>query len=78
MYGKINTLTQQLEARDAELDQEKASVRALSEKLQDLQTTSAGFEGLAVQNKEIMDKLEEQHKAADDRHQRTGQELRDR
>ncbi|KAL2260964.1 hypothetical protein VTK26DRAFT_4901 [Humicola hyalothermophila] len=78
LYGKIGALTQELQEKDTQLNQEKQSVYALSEKVKDLETTFAGFEGLAAQSKEILNKLEEQHKVSDDQHQRVGQEFRNR
>lgn len=78
MYGKIDALTQQVEAKDAELGREKESVRALSKKLQDLQATSSGFEALAAQGKEILHKLGEQHATENERHQKSAEEFREK
>lgn len=78
MYKKIDALAQQVEVKDTELSQEKEATRALSKKVQELQATSSGFETLAAQGKAILDKLGLQNTKADEWHQRSSQEFRDR
>ena len=78
MYGRIDALAQQVEEKEAELSRERESVRSLSEKLQDLQATSSGFEALAVQGKEILQKIGEQQTKAEELHQKSAEELRDK
>jgi hypothetical protein len=50
----------------------------LSEKLQRLQATSTGFEALAAQGKEILNRLGEQAKKTEEQRQKLADELRDR
>lgn len=71
VYDKINVLAQQVEEKDAELRRERESVRGLSEKLQELQHTSTGFETLASQGREILDRLGEQATKADEQRQKS-------
>lgn len=78
MYGRVDTLTRQIEEKEAELSREQESVCALSEKLRDLQATSSGFETLAVQGKEILQKIGEQQTRAEEQHQKSAEELRDK
>jgi predicted nucleic acid-binding Zn-ribbon protein len=78
VYGKIDALTQQVQEKETELSRERENVRALSEQLQNLQATSSGFETLAIQGKEILQKLEEQQVKADEDCQKAAEEYRDR
>ncbi len=78
VYTKIDALTQEVEAKDAQLNQEKESARVLSKRVQDLQATSSGFEALAAQSEEILNKLGLQNTKADEWHQKSSQEFRDR
>ena len=78
MYGKIATLTQQVEEKESELRQERESVRALSKQLQELQDTSSGFEALAAQGKVILDKLGEQQAKPDEQHRKSAEELQNK
>lgn len=78
MYEQINALTQKLEEKEAQLALERESVRSLSEKLHDLQATSSGFEGLAVQGKEILRKLGEQYAKAEEHRDKSAEELQER
>ncbi len=78
MYDKIATLTQQVEEKEVELRQERESVCALSKQLGELQDTSSGFEALAAQGKEILDKLGEQQAKADEQHRKSAEELQNR
>jgi hypothetical protein len=78
VYGRIDILTKQVEEKEVELSRERESVCSLSEKLQDLQATSSGFEALAVQGKEILQKVGEQQTRAEEQHQRSAEELRNK
>ncbi|KAL2134431.1 hypothetical protein VTI74DRAFT_203 [Chaetomium olivicolor] len=78
LYGKIDVLTKEAEEKETELNRERESVRVLSEKLQALQATSSGFEALAAQGKEILDKFEVQRAKTEEQHHNFAQELRDR
>ncbi len=78
MYDKIATLTQQVEEKEVELRQERESVCALSKQLRELQHTSSGFEALAAQGKEILNKLGEQQAKADEQHRKSAEELQNR
>jgi uncharacterized protein YoxC len=78
VYGKIDVLTHQVEEKEAELNREREAVRSLSTKLQDLQATSSGFEALAVQGKEILQKLGEQQTKAEEHHQKSARDFQDR
>jgi hypothetical protein len=71
-------LTQQVEEKEIELRQERESVCALSKQLQGLQATSASFEALAAQGKQILDTIGEQQAKADEQRQKSVEELRDR
>ncbi|KAK4043138.1 hypothetical protein C8A01DRAFT_13306 [Parachaetomium inaequale] len=73
---QIDNLTQHVEEKEAELSREREAVRSLSTKLQDLQATSSGFEALAVQGKEILQKLGEQQTKAEEHHQKSAEEFR--
>ncbi|KAH6843094.1 hypothetical protein B0I37DRAFT_437149, partial [Chaetomium sp. MPI-CAGE-AT-0009] len=75
---QINALTVEVNEKEAELSRERESVRSLSEKLRDLQATSGGFERLAIQGKEIMQKLGEQYTEAEAHRNNSAEELRDR
>ncbi|KAL2018267.1 hypothetical protein VTK56DRAFT_1021 [Thermocarpiscus australiensis] len=75
LYGKINTLTQIAEEKDSELRREREEVSVLLKKLQDLQSTSIGFEALAAQSKEILQNLEERNKQAEERHRTSTEEV---
>jgi hypothetical protein len=50
----------------------------LFEKLQDLRATSSGFEAVAVQGKEVLQKIGEQQTRAEEQHQKSAEELRDK
>ncbi|KAJ4293731.1 hypothetical protein N0V88_005239 [Collariella sp. IMI 366227] len=78
LYGKIEALTYQVEEKETELNRERQSVKVLSEKLQDLQTTASGFEALAAQGKEILGKFEEQRKREEAQHKHFAEELQKR
>jgi predicted nucleic acid-binding Zn-ribbon protein len=78
VYGKIDALTQQVQEKETELSRERENVRALSEQLQNLQATSSGFETLAIQGKEILQKLEEQQVKENEERQKAAKEYRDR
>ncbi len=78
VYGKIDTLMRQVEEKEVELEQERNSVRALSKQLQDLQETSSSFEALAIQGKEILDRLGEQQAKSDEQHRKSTEELQNR
>jgi paraquat-inducible protein B len=78
VYGKIDALTQQVQEKETELSRERENVRALSEQLENLQATSSGFEALATQGKEILQKLEKQQVKANEERQKTAEEFRDR
>ena len=78
VYKQINSLKQQVEEKEAELDQERESIRSLSERLHDLQATSSGFEGLAVQGKEILRQLGEQHAKAEEHRNKSAEEWNER
>lgn len=78
MYSQINLLTDQIKEKDSELGKERETVRLLSERLKDLQETASSFEALAAQSKEILDKLEEQRKEADDRRQKEAKDFQQR
>jgi Predicted membrane protein len=78
VYGQINLLTDQIKEKDSELGKERETVRLLSERLKELQETASGFEALAAQNKKILDKLEEQQKEADNRHQKETKDFQQR
>ncbi|EAQ85174.1 hypothetical protein CHGG_09188 [Chaetomium globosum CBS 148.51] len=75
---QINSLKQQIEEKEAELGQERESVRSLSERLQDLRATSSGFEELALQGKEILRELGEQHAKAEEHRNKSAEELQKR
>ncbi len=60
MLHRIEAAHKRLEEKNAELATERENARVLSEKLSHLQAASVGFEGLASQNREILDKLEDQ------------------
>lgn len=78
VYEQINSLKQQIEEKEAELGQERESVRSLSERLQDLRATSSGFEELALQGKEILRELGEQHAKAEEHRNKSAEELQKR
>jgi hypothetical protein len=78
VYGKIDVLTKQVEEKEAELSRERECVRSLFEQLQDLRATSSGFEAVAVQGKEILQKIGEQQTRAEEQHQKSAEELRDK
>lgn len=78
VYGKIEALTHQVEEKEADLNRERRSVKVLSEKLQDLQATSSGFEALAAQGKEILGKFEEQRTREEAQHKQCAEELQKR
>jgi hypothetical protein len=78
VYGKINSLTRQVKEKEVNLEQERESVRALSEQLQDLQVTSSGFEALATQGKEILKRLGDHQANADEQHRKSAEELRNK
>lgn len=78
MYVKIDNLTQQVEEKELELAKEKESVRFLTEKLQSLQTTSSGFEALAVQGKEIMNRLAAQQAETELQRQKLAEDFQQR
>ncbi|KAK4150878.1 hypothetical protein C8A00DRAFT_45804 [Chaetomidium leptoderma] len=69
---------EQVEEKEADLSRERESVRALSKRLQDLQATSSGFEALAAQGKEILQKIGEQQIKAEEQHQKSAEGFRDR
>ncbi|KAK3292795.1 uncharacterized protein B0H64DRAFT_365953 [Chaetomium fimeti] len=75
---EIHSLTLEVNEKEAELSRERESVNSLSEKLRDLQDTSSGFEKLAVQGKEIMQKLGEQYEKAEEHRNNSAEELRER
>ncbi|KAH6640491.1 hypothetical protein F5144DRAFT_526074 [Chaetomium tenue] len=75
---QINSLKQQVEEKEAELGQERESVRSLSERLHDLRATSSGFEGLALQGKEILRELGEQQAKAEEHRNKSAEELQER
>ncbi|AEO64055.1 uncharacterized protein THITE_2037083 [Thermothielavioides terrestris NRRL 8126] len=77
-WEQMDALTQQLEEKEVELSRERESTRVLSEKLQRLQATSTGFEALAAQGKEILNRLGEQAKKTEEQRQKLADELRDR
>lgn len=60
MQEQIISLQRQVEEKTSELANEQTTVRVLSEKLKDAQALSAGFDGLMSQNKDVLEKLEEQ------------------
>jgi septal ring factor EnvC (AmiA/AmiB activator) len=74
----IDALTRQAEEKEAELHKERDSVRTLSEKLRDLQHTSNNFEALAAQGTDILAKLGEQQKKAEEQHESLAKTIRDR
>lgn len=78
VYGRIKTLTQQVEEKETELMEERESVRALSKQLRELQATSAGFEALAAQGKQILATIGEQQSKAEEHRQKSAEEVRHR
>ncbi|KAK3384531.1 hypothetical protein B0T24DRAFT_689688, partial [Lasiosphaeria ovina] len=60
LYTKINSLTLQIQDKDAELQQEKKATQTLSEELHNLQASSRGFEALSAQNQQMTEKLNAQ------------------
>jgi uncharacterized protein YoxC len=71
-------LTQQIQGKEAELERERQSVKALTEQVRSLQTTSNEFEVLAEHSKEILQKLEEQNAQAEQRHETATEGFRDK
>ncbi|KAK4229353.1 hypothetical protein QBC38DRAFT_386700 [Podospora fimiseda] len=55
---QIETLTQQIEGKDMVLIQQKETIRDLSEKVNDLETSSHSFESLATQNQELLRQID--------------------
>ncbi|AEO58812.1 hypothetical protein MYCTH_2306433 [Thermothelomyces thermophilus ATCC 42464] len=78
LYGKINTLTQQVEEKDAELSRERESVRFLTEKLQNIESVSSSFEALSSQGRDILQRIEEEQMRAEERQQQSMKGIRDR
>ncbi|KAH6618106.1 hypothetical protein B0J18DRAFT_493039 [Chaetomium sp. MPI-SDFR-AT-0129] len=78
LYAKLDDLTHRVEEKELELAKEKESVRFLTEKLQSLQTTSSGFEALAVQGKEIMNKLAAQKVETESQRQKLAEDFQQR
>ncbi|KAK3905244.1 hypothetical protein C8A05DRAFT_12913 [Staphylotrichum tortipilum] len=68
----------QIAEKDVELRQERESVRALAQQLQDLQATSSSFEALVSQGNEILSKLSEQQEKSDDEHRKLTEDTRTR
>ncbi|KAK4147479.1 uncharacterized protein C8A04DRAFT_9019 [Dichotomopilus funicola] len=75
---ELDDLTHRVEEKELELAKEKESVRFLTEKLQSLQTTSSGFEALAVQGKEIMNKLAAQQVETESQRQKLAEDFQQR
>ncbi|KAK3303520.1 uncharacterized protein B0T15DRAFT_402314 [Chaetomium strumarium] len=75
---QIDALTRQAEEKESELQKERDSVRALSQKLRDLQATSNNFEALAAQGTEILAKLGQQQEKAEEQHESSAKTIRDR
>ncbi|KAL2168696.1 hypothetical protein VTG60DRAFT_6922 [Thermothelomyces hinnuleus] len=78
LYGKINTLTQQAEEKDAQLSRERESVRFLTEKLQNIQSVSSSFEALSSQGRDILQRIEEEQMRAEETQQQSMKGIRDR
>ncbi|KAL2187532.1 hypothetical protein L209DRAFT_764419 [Thermothelomyces heterothallicus CBS 203.75] len=78
LYGKISTLTQQVEEKDAELSRERDSVRFLTEKLQNIQSVSSSFEALSSQGRDILQRIVEEQMRAEERQQQSMKGIRDR
>jgi len=57
---QIASIQRQLGEKTSELANEQTTVRILSEKLKDAQALSTGFDRLMSQNKDVLEKLEEQ------------------
>jgi chromosome segregation ATPase len=72
--GTISSLTRQVDKKDAELSQEKETVRILSEKIEDLRAATNGFEALIAQNRELMGKLDQQNAQNDEQKKKTEEE----
>ena len=64
---QIKSAHQQLEQKTAELERQQNENRVLSERLQSVKTETNGLESLVAQNKEILEKLDEQHTATSKR-----------
>ena len=58
---EIELAQQQLKEKASELEREKDTTRALSEKLQSAQSQNNQFDDLMSQNRDILEKLEMQH-----------------
>lgn len=54
MYEKIRTLTQQVEEKDHQIARDQETIRGLSTRIQDIQTSSERFEKLAAKNEEVL------------------------
>ncbi|KAG7286096.1 hypothetical protein NEMBOFW57_008399 [Staphylotrichum longicolle] len=78
LYGRIETLTQQVEEKETELMEERESVRTLSKRVRELQATSAGFEALAAQGKQILATIGEQQSKAEEHRQKLAEDFRHR
>ncbi|KAK1831065.1 hypothetical protein QBC39DRAFT_408677, partial [Podospora conica] len=61
---QIKSAHRQLEQKTSELERQQDENRRLSERLQSVKTETNGLESLVAQNKEILEKLDEQHTAA--------------
>ncbi|KAK3995788.1 hypothetical protein QBC44DRAFT_378209 [Cladorrhinum sp. PSN332] len=57
---QIETLTQQVQEKDTKLSQQNETIRDLSAKVHDLETSSNGYETLAAQNQEILQRIRDQ------------------
>ncbi|KAK1782152.1 hypothetical protein QBC45DRAFT_456142 [Copromyces sp. CBS 386.78] len=71
LYAQIDTLTRQIEQRDAELSHEKEAVKMLSQQLETLNIANEGFEALGSQQKDILGKMDEQNAQAIQRQAKT-------
>ncbi|KAJ4412942.1 hypothetical protein N0V85_003627 [Neurospora sp. IMI 360204] len=71
LYGQINTLTRQIEQKDAELSHEKEAVKMLSQQLETLKITNEGLDALGSQHKDILGKMDEQNAQAIQRQAKT-------
>ncbi|KAK4175271.1 hypothetical protein QBC36DRAFT_347232 [Triangularia setosa] len=60
LYEKIRALTQQVEEKDQQITRDQDIICGLSTRIQDIQASSEKFEKLAIQNEEVLRKLEEQ------------------
>lgn len=70
MYDKINTLTRQVEEKDAELGRERESVRCLTEKLRNMQFVSSSLDALSSQGRDILQRIEAKQMEEEERWQR--------